>query len=162
MLAIRVVDPIEWYMRQGDGEAPAPLRGGPRRAHTYGPWSETSPLPPPGEDVREQRRGEARLREHLARQDSLLRNYGPLFEDTTRELLDGREVTIPTTGGMVWARLIRFRNGAVLETTHVSPTGRGNGMSRIERRHLSDPVPIVSVYLANAILHLRLDARPIT
>jgi hypothetical protein len=164
MLALWLVDPIEWYMRKGDREAPAPPREVPRRAYSYGPSGEASPPPPPREDLRERRRAEHErwAREHHARRESLLREFGPLFEAKTRELLDGRAITISTTGGTVWARLVRFRNGAVLETNQVSPTGRGHGKARIEKQQLTDPVPVVATDLTNAILNLGLDVRPLT
>jgi hypothetical protein len=136
MLVIRLLDPIEWYMRKGDGEEPPRpkrrRRSSPERATSYGPSGESS-WPPPEDDFWEQRRAERErwARDHRARQESLLREFGPLWEAKTRELLDGREVTIPTTGGTLWARLVRFRNGAILETKHESPTGSGHGMSEV-------------------------------
>jgi hypothetical protein len=160
---IRVVDPIEWYMRKKDDEESSPRRPRRRvqRGWTYSPLGEVEPRPPSSEDIERRRReGERRLQAHLARRESLQREFADYFESKAREILVGREVTIETTGGAVRARLIRFRNGAVLESEHVSPSGTGHGRTRIEQKDLADAVPPIVSYLTQAVLSLGPDARP--
>jgi hypothetical protein len=111
----------------------------------------------------ERRRGEGerRLQAHLARRESLQREFARYFNRKAREILVEKEANIQTTGGIVRARLNRFRNGAVFESEHVSPAGTGLRRTRIERRHLADPVPLIVSYLTQAVLSVGPDARPV-
>jgi hypothetical protein len=73
----------------------------------------------------------------------------------------GRRASVETTKGAIRARLVRFRNGAVFECRSSSRWGRGHTMTRIERRHFSDPIPMLVNCLVEAVLRLGLDAQPV-
>ena len=89
---------------------------------------------------------------------TLTEKFAPYFEAKARELLASNEITLNTTNGTVRARLIRFRNGAVLEQKRESPTGAGAGRTRIERPQLTEP--IITSYLVQALMSLGGEPRP--
>jgi hypothetical protein len=72
-----------------------------------------------------------------------------------------RRQPVETTKGTISARLARFRNGAVFEYRSSSRWGSGHIMTRIERRHLSNPIPMLVNCLVEAVLRLGLDAQPV-
>ena len=97
-------------------------------------------------------RGRLRLRER----------FGEYFASRAREVIAGRSVTVRTDAGTVRARLVRFRNGAVLELYVVAPGGTGQGKTRFEHRTLRDPVPVVASYLIDGAARLGPNAEPLT
>ncbi|HEX9376900.1 MAG TPA: hypothetical protein VGB19_11765 [Actinomycetota bacterium] len=156
LAVLRVVDPVEWYMRKHDEENVRPLRRRRRRPEGGG-WTAYAPLGdvPPEREVRlaqeaedrERRRAEARQRREL-----LNERYASFLENKARELLQGRSTRIHVGEGVVQARLVRFRTGAVFEHHETSPTGTGHGMARIERSQLAEAVPVLVGYLENAVV----------
>jgi hypothetical protein len=97
----------------------------------------------------------------LERRESLKKEFASFFETKAKEVVSGRAITIEATSGVLRARLVKFRNGAVFETERVSPRSTGHGMTRIERHRLIDPVPLIGDYLVQAVLQLGPDARPV-
>jgi hypothetical protein len=79
-----------------------------------------------------------------------------------RTLFCGPVVTVRTDAGTVRARLVRFRNGAVLERDVVTPDGEGHGMRRFDPRTLRDPIPVVASYLIDEVVRLGPNAEPLT
>lgn len=158
---MRVIDPVEWYMRKSDEDNIRPPR---RRGDGAVGWTGYAPIGRPA-DLEQHRRI---LEESTRRQDALRevreglrREYASFFELKARELLNRGEVAIHAAIGRVQARLVRFRNGAVFEYTSVSSQGTGAGRTRMELREFADPVQILVVYLENAVLALGLDPRPL-
>ncbi len=156
LAVLRVVDPMEWYMRSHDEDNVRPHRPQPRRSEGVG-WTSYAPLgnaPPDREsrhvqaaEDRERRRAEARQRREL-----LNERYASFLESKARELLQGRSTRIHVGEGVVQARLVRFRTGAVFEHHETSPRGTGHGMARIERSQLAEAVPLLVGYLENAVV----------
>ncbi len=178
MALMRIIDPIEWYVRkteQEDAYLPRQRRGQHAvRSTKYGPLQEPSSgraltqrieSPPAMGSIphpaRAREGSEGHLELYLKRRDSLQREFAAFFEAKARELLARRQATIETTGGTVRAKLLRFRNGGVFEHEHTSQSGSRHGMARIERRQLANPVPIIIGYLVQSVLSLGTDARPV-
>jgi hypothetical protein len=149
LAVLRIIDPIEWYMRK-NGEATGRPRH-PRRRSTAG-WTGYAPLDdepsgarvevpairvPPPVETRED--ADRYISEFWSRRDAVRREHKSYFEGRAKDLLAGQEATVETTKGTIRARLVRFRNGAVLECRSSSRWDSGHTMTRIERRHLSDP-----------------------
>jgi hypothetical protein len=166
---LRIIDPIELYMRKSEEET---------RPHLHQRWKcvpegwtayeplEPEPLAagaevtvidatPPDEPAAEG------IDEYASRHDSVRQEHSAYFEEKAKDLRAGRDSVIETTEGTIRARLVRFRNGAVFENWHTSGHGTGHGMTRIERQHLSDPVAVLVSYLVNAVVDLGMDARPL-
>ena len=165
---LRIIDPIEWYMRKSEEEARPLLherwRGAAEGRTAYEPLEpETSAgvgmtvidATPPDEPAAEV------MDEYARRHDSVRREHSAYFEEKAKDLLAGKDAVIETTEGTIRARLVRFRNGAVFENWHTSRDSTGHGMTRIERQHLSDPVAVLVGYLVNAVVDLGTDARPL-
>jgi hypothetical protein len=131
LAVLRLIDPIEWYMRTNDnppwGRHPMRMASG---SATYGEMrADDRPVidPPRVSPIRENDEAFDRRRE------ALLAELGPYFETVARDCLAGREAHLVTTAGTITVRLLRFRNGAVLEDKTVAPDSRGYGLMRIER-----------------------------
>jgi hypothetical protein len=164
LAALRLVDPVEWYMRK-DEERARPVGRGPspgkRGWVAYAPLRRDgqadlgTPQSPPrsrDDDHADWERGRARLSER----------FGEYFASRAREIVAGRSVTVRTDAGTVRARLVRFRNGAVLERDVVAPDSTGHGMMRFDPRTLRDPVPVVASYLIDEVARLGPNAEPLT
>jgi hypothetical protein len=158
---MRVIDPIEWYMRKSDEDNIRPPR---RPGDGAVGWTGYAPIGRPP-DLEQHRRI---LEESTRRQDALRelreglrREYASFIELKAHELLDRGQVAIHAATGRVQARLVRFRNGAVFEYTSVSSQGTGAGRTRMELREFAEPVQTLVVYLENAVLALPLDPRPL-
>jgi hypothetical protein len=168
---LRVIDPVEWYMAKNDEER--------RRSHRKGRtgasgWTGYAPLEhepsgarveapsirvPPPVETRED--ADRHFSEFWSRHDAMRREHKSYFEDRAKDLLADQEATVETTKGTIRARLARFRNGAVFEYRISSRWGSGHIMTRIERRHLSNPIPMLVNCLVEAVLRLGLDAQPV-
>jgi hypothetical protein len=98
---------------------------------------------------------------YLRRLDEVRREHAVLLEGKATEVLSGNPTTIVTTAGTVGAKLIRFRNGAVLERWHTSPHGYGRGWIRVERSQLRDLLTLTIDCLAQTIVWLGPDAHPV-
>jgi hypothetical protein len=165
---LRIIDPIEWYLRKSEEEA-RPLLHERWRGAAEG-WTAYEPLEPEpsaGTGVtvidatpRDEPAAEG-IDEFARRHDSVRREHSAYFEEKAKDLLAGKDAVIETTEGTIRARLVRFRNGAVFENWHTSGHSTGHGMTRIERQHLSHPVGVLVGYLVNAVVDLGMDARPL-
>ena len=166
---LRIIDPIEWYMRTSEEETRPHLhqrwRGA---AEGWTAYAHLEPEPsaagaevavidatPPDKPADEG------VDEYARRHDSVRQEHSTYFEEKAKDLLAGRDAVIETTEGTIRARLVRFRNGAVYENWHTSGHGAGHGMTRIERQHLSDPAAVLVSYLVNTVVDLGMDARPL-
>jgi hypothetical protein len=168
---LRVIDPVERYMAKNDEERRHPRRQ--RRTGAAG-WTGYAPLEhdpsgareelpsirvPPPVETRED--ADRYISEFWSRRDAVRREHESYFEARAKDLLAGQESTVETTKGTIRARLVRFRNGAVLECRSSSRWGSGHSMTRIERRHLSDSIPTFVNCLVEAVLRLGLDAQAV-
>jgi hypothetical protein len=161
---LRVIDPVEWYMRKNEEERRRPRR--PPQTGAAG-WTGYAPL----EQERSLAGAEApSIRvpasvetpsEFRTRRDAVRREHESYFEGRAKDLLAGQDATVETTKGTIRARLVCFRNGAVFECRSSSRWGSGHAMTRIERRHLSKPVPMLVNCLMEAVLRLGRDAQPV-
>jgi hypothetical protein len=167
---LRIIDPIEWYMRKSEEET-RPLLHQRWKGAAEG-WTAYARLEPepsaagaevtvidatqPDEPAAEG------IDEYARKHDSVRQQHSAYFEEKAKDLLAGKNAVIETTEGIIRARLVRFRNGAVFENWHTSGHSTGHGMTRIERQHLSDPVGVLVSYLVNAVVDLGMDARPLT
>jgi hypothetical protein len=161
---LRLIDPIEWYMRRSEEARPTPHdpgSGGAERWNAYLPVErdasaerlviDIAPLDDPtGDDADE----------FMRMHDSVRQKHSAYFEEKARDLLAGRDVVMQTTDGTARARLVRFRNGAVFENWHTSRHSSGHGVSRIERPELSHPVGALVSHLVNVVADMGMDARP--
>jgi hypothetical protein len=160
---LRVIDPVEWYMRK-DEELALPSRRPPSPGEpgwvAYAPLRqdeqadlETPQSPPqsPDDDLLDWERQRSRLSEQ----------FGEYFASRAREVIAGQTVAVRTEVGTVRVRLVRFRNGAVLERDVVAPDGTGRGMTRLDHRTLRDSVPAVASYLIDAVARLGPNAEPL-
>jgi hypothetical protein len=165
LAVLRLVDPVEWYMRKDEERArPARRRPSPggRGWVAYAPLRYNgqadlgvpqSPPRSPDDDHADWERGRSRLSER----------FGEYFASGAREVVAGRSVTVRTDAGTVRARLVRFRaNGAVLERDVVVPGSTGHGKMRFDHRMLRDPVPVVASYLIDEVARLGPNAEPLT
>jgi hypothetical protein len=168
---LRVIDPVEWYMRKDEEERRRPRRQ--RRTGAAG-WTSYAPIEqgrsvagaeapsirvPAPVETRED--ADSYINEFWSRRDAVRREHEGYFEGRAKDLLAGQEATVETTKGTIRARLVRFRSGAVFECRSSSRWGSGHAMTRIERRHLSKPVPMLVNCLAEAVVRLGLDAQPL-
>jgi hypothetical protein len=165
LAVLRLVDPVEWYMRKDEERArPARRRPSPggRGWVAYAPLRYNgqadlgvpqSPPRSPDDDHADWERGRSRLSER----------FGEYFASGAREVVAGRSVTVRTDAGTVRARLVRFwANGAVLERDVVVPGSTGHGKMRFDHRMLRDPVPVVASYLIDEVARLGPNAEPLT
>lgn len=155
LAVMRVVDPVEWYMRSHDGENLRPVRGGVGHPHRGG-WTAYVPVGDESPDPERQRRALEELERrrdaaHRVR-EALTDQYAAFFEGKARELLKHNEVRIDAEGVWVRAKLIHFRNGAVFEHGGSFPGQTGHGMTRIGPSQLANAVPLLARYLKNAVL----------
>jgi hypothetical protein len=152
---LRVVDPIEWFMRKDEG--PPFGRSGRHLVQspvTYGRmgYDDQSVVPPPvPRPARETEEDFDR------RRVALMAEFRSYLEASARECLEGREVVLVTTAGRITVRLVRFRNGAVLQHRNVGPHSRGHGMIRIEADGLG--VRAMAEELALLVIELGPEAR---
>jgi len=166
---LRIIDPIEWYMRKSEEETRPPLHQ--RRKGAAEGWTAYERLEPEpsaaGAEVTviaatpPVELADEGIDEYARRHDSVRQEHSAYFEEKAKDLLAGRDAVIETTEGTIRARLVRFRNGAVFENWQTSGHSTGHGMTRIERQHLSDPVGVLVSYLVNAVVDLGMDARPL-
>jgi hypothetical protein len=163
-----VIDPVEWYMRRNDqAEEPrARRRLAPSAVGwtSYAPlsWSSSQSAEAPLSAVRSKRGpedAERRIEEYQKKLHAFREEHATLLEEKARELLSGKQTAIETSAGTVHGKLVRFRNGAVLEQWHTSPQGSGHGMMRVERRNLNDLVPLIVDRLARTVVGLGPHAR---
>jgi hypothetical protein len=161
---LRVVDPVEWYMRKDEERAlPARRRppSGKRGWVAYVPLKQNgqadlgAPQSPP-----RSRDGDQEEWEH--RRLRLSERFGEYFALRAHEVVAGRSVTVHTGAGTIRARLVRFGNGAVLERDVVAPGSSGHDMMRFDHRMLRDPVPVVASYLIDEVARLGPNADPLT
>lgn len=163
---MRLVDPVEWYMRR-DENRPRSLSGparGRRGLVAYAPLRDVGP-DRDSDEVPDASAGPSEsegypIEDWEERRANLGVRHRPYFEDRAREVVAGRPIAIRATRGTVRARLVRFRNGGVLECDVVTPRGVGHGMTRIDRRTLRDPIPIVADYLIDEVARLGPRAEP--
>jgi hypothetical protein len=166
---LRVIDPVEWYMRRNDqAEEPRPRRRAPNAVGwtAYAPlsWSTSQSAEAALGAARSERRPEEPERgveDYQKRLHAFRQEHATLLEEKARELLRGKQTAIEASAGTVHGKLVRFRNGAVLEQWHTSPQGSGHGMMRVERRNLNDLVPLIVDYLARTVVGLGTHARPL-
>ena len=154
---MRIVDPVEWYMRKDDQEngrpGPYRLRRQPGVGGTmYAPLEEQ----PPDLERHTATLDQARKRRDAAR-GALRREYGSFFEAKARELLERNEVRIEGATGRIDAKLVHFRNGAVFECAVTSSTATGHEMRRMDLAKVADGVPILTACLQKAALALGPD-----
>jgi hypothetical protein len=164
LAVLRLVDPVEWYMRK-DEERARPARRGPSPGKRG--WVGYVPLRHDGQAdlVTPQSPPRSREDDHADwehRRSRLSERFGEYFASRAREVVAGRTVTVRTDAGTVRARLVRFRNDAVLERDVVAPGGTGHGMMRLDHRTLRDPVPVVASYLIDEVARLGPNAEPLT
>jgi len=168
---LRVIDPVEWYMAKNDEERRRSRRQ--RRTRAAG-WTGYAPLEhePSGARVEAppirvplpvatREDADRHINEFWSRRDAVRREHKSYFEGRAKDLLAGQEATVETTKGTILARLVRFRNGAVFEYRSSSRWGSGHAMTRIERPHLSDPIPMLVNCLVEAVVRLGRDAQPV-
>lgn len=161
LASLRVIDPVEWYIRKAEPRLPRRAKRG--QSHgwaSYEPmheplasaWMPSSPPSPPkdGHESYERRSSEFET------------SFASYFEEKATQLLRGEEAVLETTSGTVRARLVRFRNGAVYEHRASSPTHEEHGQSRIERRQFQDAVPVLVELLTGSIEGLGPGARPLS
>jgi hypothetical protein len=171
LAVLRVIDPVEWYVRKKEEERRRPRR--PPRTGAAG-WTGYAPLEQEGSvagaeapSIRVPAPVEAReeadpyISEFWSRRDAVRRGHESYFEGRAKDLLAGQEAIVETTKGTIRARLVRFRNGAVFECRSSSRWGSGHAMTRIERRNLSKPLPMLVTCLVEAVLRLGRDAQPV-
>ena len=166
---LRIIDPIEWYMRKSEEET-RPLLHERLRGAAEG-WTAYEPLEPGPSAARAEvtvidatppdEPAAEGIDEFARRHDSVRQEHSACFEEKAKALLAGMDAVIETTEGTIRARLMRFRNGAVFENWHTSGHSTGHGTTRIERQHLSDPVGVLVSYLVNAVADLGIDAQPL-
>jgi hypothetical protein len=148
LILLRVIDPVEWYMRK-DEERALPSRRPPSLGEpgwvAYAPVRQDeqadlgtpqSPKRSPDDNHLDWERQRSRLSEQ----------FGEFFASRAREVIAGQTAAVRTNVGTVRVRLVRFRNGAVLEHDVVAPDGTGRGITRFDRT-LRDSVPVVASYL---------------
>ena len=166
---LRIIDPIELYMRKSEEETrPLLHQRWKGAAEGWTAYARLEPEPsaagaevtvidatPPDGPAAEG------IDEYARRHDSVRQEHSVYFEEKANDLLAGKDAVIETTEGTIRARLVRFRNGAVFENWHTSGHSTGHGMTRIERQHLSNPVAVLVSYLVNAVIDLGMDARPL-
>jgi hypothetical protein len=105
---------------------------------------------------------ESQFEDGEERKTALSERYGGYFAARAREVVAGQPVVIRTAKGTVRARLVRFRNGAVLERDVLTPSETGHGMTRVDRRAFRDPVPVIENYLMDEVVQLGPGAEPMT
>jgi hypothetical protein len=166
---LRMIDPIEWYMRKSEEET-RPLLHQRWKGAAEG-WTAYERLEPEisaaGAELTvinatpsDEPAAEG-IDEYARRHDSVRKENSAYFEEKAKDLLAGKDAIIRTTEGTIRARLVHFRNGAVFENWHTSGHSTGHGMTRIEPQDLSDPVGVLVSYLVNAVVDLGMDARPL-
>jgi len=158
---IRIVDPIEWYIRREDNEKLRPPRR--RRRRYAASWTEYVPSGrSPDLELHRRILEEASQRDSAREARGVLRREpDSFFEVKARELLGHGEVMIEGATGRIQARLVRFRNGAVFEHAAVSSQGTASGRTRIDRSQFADPVPMLAAHLESAALSLGADPGPL-
>ena len=166
---LRIIDPVEHYMRKSGQKMERPRRKRRLGRHPKG-WTSYEPvaveppqqiatMPEPAPPARsedwwstfEARRAEQRT--------VLMQENQGLIDSKTQELLRRGEASIQTADGSVRLRLVRFRNGAVLEHWESSPDSDGYGHVRLGKGELADP-GLLANYLVEALLHLSDEADP--
>ena len=154
---MRVIDPVEWYMRKDDED-----NINPRRLRKGG-WTHAPAEEPINLELRQRALEEASRRRDATRKvrEALRRDHASLFEAKARELLDRNEVTIQAENGQVEAKLVRFRNGAVFEYVGTSSKETGHGMTRIAPSQLAGSIDMLARRLENAVLNLGTDPGPL-
>jgi hypothetical protein len=165
---MRLFEPVEWYIRK-DEVRPSPRR---RPAREGQGWVGYVPLGNQRHDSESVERtdaparpppsSESPLEEWEERKTDLRERYGGYFADRAREVVAGQPVVIRTANGTVRARLVRFRNGAVLECDVLEPGRKGHGMTGVDRRALRNPVPVIENYLMDEVVQLGPGAEPMT
>jgi hypothetical protein len=168
LLLLRLIDPVEWYMRSNDPEeGPRPPRRraqGPTGWVSYAPVGKSTSRSPERSFARmdPQRSFEdAEHGDYWRRLQEFRREHAVLLEAKARDVLNGKQAVIETSAGTVGGKLIRFRNGAVLERWETSPEGTGQGQMRVERSQFDELMPLTMDFLAQAIIGLGPDARPL-
>jgi hypothetical protein len=171
LAALRIIDPVEWYMVKDESLELPRHRGHQKRSpdgrmgyapleHLVGEHDVLPPTPdgawsnigsrrlfPSPDPETVQRELEATLRRREALGDA----FGPRLEAAAHALTRGSAVTIETTAGTVRSRLIRFWSGAVLEIETISAGSTTERAVRIERGRLGDPLPMLKRYLAESL-----------
>lgn len=165
---LRLVDPVEWYMRKDEHRSPPARQRAPHEARGWvayaplrqdrlaGARPDEPPIPP--KTVAESR--EDTHADWEALRLELRQRFGEYFVARARDVVAGRAVTIRTNVGTVRARLIRFWNGAVFETDSFAPSRTGHGRTRVDNRTLRDPVPVLANYLIDDVASLGPGAEP--
>lgn len=169
---LRIIDPIEWYMRKSEEETRRPLQ---QRfegdAAGWTSYARLEPVPSVGAEVPvidatppagAANDSDASIDEYVRRHDSVRQEHSAYFEEKAKDLLTGKDAVIETSEGMIRVRLVRFRNGGVFERWYSSGDSAGHGMTRIERQQLSNPVAVLVSNLVTAVVDLGMDARPLT
>jgi hypothetical protein len=168
LFLLRLIDPIEWYVRRNDPqEQHRPLR---RRAG--GLAGSTSYAPLRVSTSRQAEQSFARMapqhsfddsdhENYLRKLGELRREHAVLLEGKAREVLSGTPTTIETTAGTVGAKLVRFRNGAVIDHWYRSSSSSGRGQMRVERLQFSDLLALTIDNLVQTIVSLGPDAHPV-
>jgi hypothetical protein len=161
---LRVIDPVEWYMRRDEARALSSRRAsylGERGWVAYAPLRQDGqdadlgmPQSPPRSRDNDDADGE-RQRSRLSEQ------FGEYFALRARDVIAGETVSVRTDVGTVRVRLVRFPNGAVLESYVVAPDGAGHCMARFEHRTLHDSVPVIASYLIDEVARLGPNAEPL-
>jgi hypothetical protein len=163
---LRLVDPIEWYMRKDEHRPHRMQREPDGRRVAYAPLRQDGRADGASDLSAEPPRvfGQSREQEHadwLAQQSELREQFGQYFESRAAEVVAGRSVTIRTNTGTVRARLVRFRSGAVFEHDVVEAARLGHGMTRVDKRTLRNPVPVIADYLIDDVARLGPGAVPL-
>jgi hypothetical protein len=165
---MRLFDPVEWYMRK-DVDRPLP-RG--RRAREERSGVAYAPLAYQRQEGESDERADAPagpsrsaespVEDREERKTDLSERYRGYFAARAREVVAGQPVVIRTANGTVRARLVRFRNGAVLERDVLAPSSTGHEMTRVDRRALRDPAQVIENHLIDGVAELGPDAEPLT
>ena len=157
---MRLVDPVEWYMRKDEVRLDglgwvdyAPLSYQRQDSESVERGDASARLPPPSESP---------LEDWEERKTGLSEQYKGYFAARARDVVAGQPAVIRTAKGTVRARLVRFRNGAVLECDVLEPGRTGHGMTRVGRRALRDPVRVIENYLMDEVAKLGPGAEPMT
>jgi len=148
-------DPVERYVRK-QGMGPSPPRARRAQPRPTAPLSAEAGHPPrvAEEPYRNGEELDTSSKASISAQPGYL-------EERARELVHSGTATIALTGGVLQARLIRFWNGSgVLAMEHSTPTVQGNSVTRLLRRQLAEPVPMLTNHLAVEVAELEADIAP--
>lgn len=160
LMALRVLDPISWYVQKQERLAlqtrrNSPHLGRPSQVSSPGP---TVPVPRDGPSTRAELL--ARTAAFAERTAYLMEHHGEYFRAKAAQLVADGEASLTTTAGVIQGRLVRFWNGALLEISKSG--GPSRSVLSIDRKVFrGDPVPWLARSLAHSVGDLGPDVRPL-